>query len=85
MQDEMKYHWIDYLMPFPSQRLDSPFLHSKMLIMSSNERFRQKKCPINEFLSIVFSFRDQKKIQKDFFFFLCLMLRDFKTTPNTEF
>ena len=36
LQDEMKYHWTDYLMPSPS-----PFLHSKMLIMSSNERFRQ--------------------------------------------
>ena len=41
LEDEMKYYWIDYLMPFPSDRLDSPFLHSKMLIMSSNERFRQ--------------------------------------------
>ena len=41
LEDEMKYHWIEYLMPFPSDRLDSPFLHSKMLIMSSDERFRQ--------------------------------------------
>ena len=41
LQDKMKYHWIDYLMPFPFDRLDSPFLHSRMLIMTSNERFRQ--------------------------------------------
>ena len=40
-QDEMKYHWIDYLIPFPSDRLDSPFIHSKIVITSSNERFRQ--------------------------------------------
>ena len=34
-----KSSWIDYLMPYPSDRLDSLFLHLKMLIMSSNERF----------------------------------------------
>ena len=38
-------------MPFPSDRSDSPFLHSKMLIMSSNES--SLKCPINEISSIV--------------------------------
>ena len=29
------------LMPFSCDSLDSPFLHMEMLIMSSNERFRQ--------------------------------------------
>ena len=79
----MKHHWIDYLMPFPFPGLDSPFPHLKMLIMSSNEHFRQKKCPINEFTSIVFSFRGQNKIQKQLVF-ICWMLRGFKTTSIGE-
>ena len=41
LYDEMKYHWIDYPYAFPSDRLISPFLHIKMLILSSNKRFRQ--------------------------------------------
>ena len=66
----MKYHWINYLIPFPSDRLDSPFLHLKILTMSSSKRFRQKKCPVNEISSIVFSFPDQKKIRKELLFSL---------------
>ena len=50
----MKYHWIDYLVPFPSDRLDPPFFHSKMLIMNSNERFRQENVQLMKFE--VFSF-----------------------------
>ena len=43
LSDEMKYRWIDYLMPFPSHRLDStfPFPFFKNVDLSSNERFRQ--------------------------------------------
>ena len=32
--------------------------------------FQTIKCPINEISSIVLSFRDQKKIRKELFFFV---------------
>ena len=73
----MKYHWIDCLMPFPSDRLESPFLHSKMLIINSNEHFRQSNAQLMKFQ--VFSLRHEKKIRKELFFLL--VATGFKTTP----
>ena len=70
LQDEMKYHWIDYLMPLPSDRLDSPFLHSKILIMSSNERFRQQNAQLIKFQVLYFLLGIEKDTKRTFFSFL---------------
>ena len=37
------------LMHFPFDGLDSPFLHTKMLIVSSNEHFRQQNAQLVKF------------------------------------
>ena len=57
----MKYHWIDYLMSFPSDRLDSPVIRLKMLIMSSNEHFRQYNAQLMKF---IFGIKKKKKKKK---------------------
>ena len=41
-------------MLFPSDRLDSPFLHSKMLIMSPNERLRKYNAQLMKFQVLYF-------------------------------
>ena len=38
---ELNIVGLSILTLFPSNRLDSPFFHTQMLLMSSNERFRQ--------------------------------------------
>ena len=38
----------------PSDRLDSPFLHSKMLIMSPNERLRKYNAQLMKFQVLYF-------------------------------
>ena len=54
LKDEIIYHWIDYLVPFPSDRLGSHFLHSKCrLLVEIN--VSDYKMPGS---SIIFSFRD---------------------------
>ena len=58
----MKYHWIDYPHAFPSDKLISPFLHIKMLILSSNKRFRQQNAQLVRF-QVLYFFRDQKNIR----------------------
>ena len=63
----MNYHWIGYLMPFPSDRLDSPFLHSKMLIMSSSERFRQRNMRLMKFQVFSYLLGIEKRYEKNFF------------------
>ena len=62
----MKYHWIDYFMSFPSGRLDSPFLHSKMLIMSSNERFRKQNAQLMKLQSIFFFLGIKRRYEEKF-------------------
>ena len=66
----MEYHWIDYpralsiwqnRFTFPSQENDGYEL---------KWTFQTIKCQIGEISSIIFSFRDQKKIQKELFFSL---------------
>ena len=76
--DEMKYHWIDYLMSFPSDRLDSPVIRLKMLIMSSNEHFRQYNAQLMKFQVLQFILgikkkkkKKKKKKQTKITFFLC--------------
>ena len=67
--DEMKYHWIDYLMSFPSDRLDSPVIRLKMLIMSSNEHFRQYNAQLMKFqvLQFILGIKKKKKNENNFF------------------
>ena len=72
----MKYHWIDYLMSFPSDRLDSPVIRLKMLIMSSNEHFRQYNAQLMKFqvLQFILGIKKKKKKKKKktkITFFLC--------------
>ena len=70
--DEMKYHWIDYLMSFPSDRLDSPVIRLKMLIMSSNEHFRQYNAQLMKFqvLQFILGIKKKKKNENNFFYLL---------------
>ena len=65
----MKYHWIDYLMSFPSDRLDSPVIRLKMLIMSSNEHFRQYNAQLMKFqvLQFILGIKKKKKNENNFF------------------
>ena len=51
-------------MAFPSDRLDSPFLQSKMLIMSLNERFGQH---LMKFQVLCFLLGIKKRYEKNFF------------------
>ena len=66
----MKYHWIDYLMSFPSDRLDSPVIRLKMLIMSSNEHFRQYNAQLMKFQVLQFILGIKKKKNENNFFSL---------------
>ena len=52
--DKMKYHWIDYPHALSIRQNDSLFLHSKLLIMSSNERFIQKNIQSGKFQVLYF-------------------------------
>ena len=61
----MKYHWIDYRMPFPSDRLDLPCLHSKMLIMSSNKRLRQCNAQLMKLQVLHYLLETKKSVQID--------------------
>ena len=61
----MKYNWIDCLMPFPFDRLDSPFIQN--VAYEFKWTFQTIKSLINEISSIAFCFRDQRKYEKDFF------------------
>ena len=53
---KMKENFIELIiiLPFSIRQIDSPFLHTKIMIMSSNEHFRQKNGPISEISSILF-------------------------------
>ena len=61
----MKHHWIDYLMPFP--RLDSPFPHLKILIISSNEHFREKNAQLMNFQVLCFLLGIKTRYKKNLF------------------
>ena len=77
--DEMKYHWIDYLMSFPSDRLDSPVIRLKMLIMSSNEHFRQYNAQLMKFqvLQFILGIKKKKKKKNENNFFSLLDVKRF--------
>ena len=69
-------------MPLPSDRLDSPFLHSKMLSMSTNKRFTQQNAQLMKFQGLRFLLGIKTRYEKIFFSFLDA--KGFKTTPNTN-
>ena len=67
MKDEIKYHWIDYIMPFPYNTLDIPSIEN--VDYEFKLTFQTIEYPVNEISSIVFSFRDQKRSEKKLFSF----------------
>ena len=69
----MKYHDIDYPHDFPSDRLISSFLHIKMLILSSNKRFRQQNAQLVKFQVLRFL-----GIKKTYEYNFCISLLDAK-------
>ena len=67
MKDEIKYHWIDYIMPFPYNTLDIPSIEN--VDYQFKLTFQTIEYPVNEISSIVFSFRDQNRSEKKLFSF----------------
>ena len=63
----MKYYCIDYIMPFPFNRLGSPFFHLKMLIMSLNEHFKKQNSQLIKFQLLYFLLGIKRRYEKNFF------------------
>ena len=74
---------IDSLMLVPSDRLDSPFLHSKMLIMSSNERLRKYNAQLMKF-QVLYFLGMKKKIWKELLFSLLNAKRFWNNAYNNS-